>query len=181
MQLLSSFILPKNFRGRSAIFVQLWWLVQASLFRCSPQFAYCYRRLILRAFGAKVGRGVIIRPTVRITFPWKLSIGDFSWVGDDVVLYSLAKINIGMNSVISQKSYICTGGHDYNEKSFSIFGEEINIGNGVWIATDVFIAPGVTVSDGVVIGARSSVFSNLPPLTVCVGSPAKPVKLRVFK
>ena len=71
VQDLKSFVLPPNFRGRPAWFVQLWWIVQATLFRCSPQALYGWRRFLLRLFGAQVGRGVIIRPTVEITYPWK--------------------------------------------------------------------------------------------------------------
>ena len=86
---LSRFRLPADFRGRSAVWVQLWWLVQATLFRLSPQFLFGWRRWLLRLFGARVGAGVLIRPTATITYPWKVAIGDHSWVGDDVVLYSL--------------------------------------------------------------------------------------------
>ena len=109
---LTFFRLPKGFRGGSAIKVQLWWLIQATLFHHSPQFAYGFRRWILRCFGAQVGQGTIIRPTVTITYPWKVTIGDYAWIGDDVVLYSLGDIEIGSHAVVSQKCYLCTGDHD---------------------------------------------------------------------
>ena len=89
---LSKFKLPQNFRGRNAFTVQLWWLVQGTFFRMSPQFMYGFRRFLLRLFGAKIGKKVIIRPSVKITYPWKLSIGDSSWIGDDVDLYTLGNI-----------------------------------------------------------------------------------------
>src|SRR6056300_494828 len=107
VQELDKFKLPKNFRGRNPFIVQLWWLVQSLLFRTSPQFLYGYRRFLLRLFRAKIGKKVILRPTVKITYPWKISIGDYSWIGDDVDLYSLGEIEIGENVVISQKSYLC--------------------------------------------------------------------------
>lgn len=178
MQNLAKFKLPDNFRGKSAIVVQLWWFVQASFFKLSPQFAYGWRRFLLRLFGAKIGKGVIIRPTVTTTYPWKVTIGDYSWIGDDVTLYSLGEIEIGKNTVISQKSYICTGSHDMYREDFAIFAKKITIKNGCWIATDVFVAPNVTIEDDVVVGARSSVFNSLPKNTVCIGSPAKPIKNR---
>ena len=103
MQLLNTFKLPENFRGKNAFVVQLWWIVQGTFFRMSPQFLYGFRNFLLRLFGAKIGKKVIIRPTVKITYPWKVSIGDYSWIGDDVVLYSLGEIEIGKNVVISQK------------------------------------------------------------------------------
>ena len=87
-QNLNSFNQPTDFRGRSAIIVQLWWLVQATLFACSPQFMYGWRIFLLRLFGANIGKNVIIRPTVRVTYPWKLSIGDYAWVGDHAELYT---------------------------------------------------------------------------------------------
>jgi len=133
---------------------------------------------LLRLFGAKIGKKVIIRPTARITYPWKVTIGDYSWIGDEVVLYSLGDIKIGKNTVISQRSYICTGTHDYNSEDFRIYAEGIDIGSKCWLATDVYIAPGITIEDGVVIGARSSVFSNLEAQKIYVGSPAKSIKKR---
>jgi len=180
-QNLVKFKLPSGFRGRPSWFVQLWWIVQDTLFRWSPQFMYGWRRFLLRLFGAKVGKKVLIRPTAKVTFPWKVRIGDYSWIGDDVVLYSLGEIEIGDNVVISQRSYICTGSHDYTKVDFPIFAKKVVIEDEVWLATDVFVAPGVKIGRGTVVGARSSVFKDLPPGKVCIGNPAKPVKDRVNK
>jgi putative colanic acid biosynthesis acetyltransferase WcaF len=181
MQDLSTFELPPNFRGRSALVVQLWWLVQSVLFRTSPQIAYGFRRWILRCFGAKVGRHVVIRPSVTVTYPWKVKIGDYAWIGDDVVLYSLGEIEIGSHAVVSQSSYLCGGAHDYTQSDFPILGRKITIGEQAWIAADVFIAPGVSIGAGAVIGARSSVFRDMPAGMVCLGCPAKPIKPRYEK
>ena len=178
---LNAFKLPVKFRGRPAWFVQLWWLVQGSLLAWSPQFLYGWRRYLLRLFGAQIGTDVLIRPTVRVTYPWKISIGDYSWIGDDVVLYSLGEIEIGKNTVISQKSYLCTGSHDYNSTTFDIYAKPISIGDGVWIASDVFVAPGVQIKDECVIGIRSTVLHDLPTGKICYGSPAKPIKERIMK
>ena len=139
-QNLETFKLPPNFRGRNAFTVQLWWLVQSVLFKTSPQFLYGWRNFLLRLFGAKIGKKVIIRPSVKVTYPWKLSIGDFSWVGDDVDLYTLGNIEIGNNVVISQRSYLCTGSHDYLQGDFPIYQKPIKICDQVWIATDVFLS-----------------------------------------
>ena len=126
-QRLDKFQLPENFRGRSAFVVQLWWLVQDTIFAWSPQFLYAWRRFLLRLFGASIGLDVLIRPTVRVTFPWKLSVGDYSWIGDHVELYTLGEINIGAHCVISQRSYLCTGSHDYSKPGFDIFARPIHI------------------------------------------------------
>lgn len=178
IQNLKFFRLPDGFRGRSAWYVQLWWLVQSTLFAMSPQILYGWRRWLLRLFGAHIGQGVIIRPTARITFPWKVSIGDCSWIGDGAILYSLGKIEIGHNVVISQRSYICTASHDYKKSTFDIYAKKIVIEDEVWLATDVFVAPGVRIGRGSVVGARSSVFHDLPEMTICYGNPARFVRLR---
>lgn len=179
IQELNKFKLPKNFRGRNAFVVQLWWIVQGTLFRMSPQFLYGFRRFLLRLFGAKIGKKVIIRPSVKITYPWKVSIGDYSWIGDDVVLYSLGEIEIGNNVVISQKSYLCTGSHDYLKLDFPISAKKIIIKDESWLATDVFVAPGITVGRGTVVGSRSSVYKEIPANKVCFGNPAKIIKNRI--
>jgi putative colanic acid biosynthesis acetyltransferase WcaF len=179
IQDLKTFRLPANFRGRSGLAVQLWWLVQSTLFRVSPQVMYGFRRWLLRRFGAQIGVGVIIRPSVSIPYPWKLKIGDHSWIGDNAVLYSFATITIGSNVVVSQKSYLCAGTHDYRSPSFDIQAFPIVIEDEAWIAADVFIAPGVTIGRGAVVGSRSSVFNDLPQMMVCVGSPARPVRPRL--
>jgi putative colanic acid biosynthesis acetyltransferase WcaF len=175
---LRNFKVPKGFRGRSEWFVQLWWLVQWFLFRHSPQVFYGWRRFLLRLFGAQIGRNVLIRPTAMVTYPWKLRIGDYSWIGDDVVLYSLGEITIGAHTVISQRSYLCAGTHDYTASGFDITSPPVRIGDQVWIATDVYVAPGVTIGTGTVVGARSSVFNDLPGGMIYYGNPASPVRPR---
>ena len=178
MQDLSKFKLPVNFRGKSAWKVQVWWIVQSVFINLSPQFMYGWRRFLLRCFGANIGKGVLVRPSVHIQYPWKLSVGDYSWIGDDVVLYSLDDIKIGCNTVISQKAYLCAGTHDYQSPDFAIEARPIIIEDECWLAADVFVAPGVTIGKGTVVGARSSVFTSLPAGKICFGTPAKIVRNR---
>lgn len=168
-------------RGREGWFILVWWLVQAIAFPLSLHNMDEFRCLILRKFGAKIGKGVKIRPTARITYPWKVSIDDYSWIGDDVVLYSLDEIAIGSHCVISQKSYLCTGSHDLKDVAFSLITAPIKIGNGAWVATDCFIGPGVKIGANAVIGARSSVFSDIPSQQVAWGSPCRPQYQREIK
>ncbi|PAC30625.1 WcaF family extracellular polysaccharide biosynthesis acetyltransferase [Flectobacillus sp. BAB-3569] len=181
LQELNKFKLPKNFRGRSGFIVQTWWIIQSIFFKNSPQFMYSWRKFLLTLFGAKIGRNVLIRPSVHIQFPWKLEIGDDSWIGDEVVLYNLGNIIIGSNVVISQRSYICTGTHDYAKSDFPIIAYTNIIENEVWIATDVYVAPGVKIGKGAVVGARSSVFKNVRENTINFGSPVKEVSSRYIK
>lgn len=116
--------------------------------------------VLLRLFGASVGKNVIIRPTAKITYPWKVNIGDYSWIGDDVTLYSLGNIIIGNNSIISQRCYLCAGSHDYNSVNFDITSEDIIIGDSCWLATDVLFLEGIIIGSNCVVGARSSVFKK---------------------
>jgi putative colanic acid biosynthesis acetyltransferase WcaF len=145
-QQLGEFKLPPNFRGRSGVLVQLWWLVQATLFRASPQVLCGFRRWLLRLFGARIGKGVVVRPTATFTYPWKITLGDNAWIGDDVVIYSLGPITIGSDAVISQRSYLCAGTHDFSNRGFDILSAS----------------------------ARSSVYKDLPEMMVSAGSPARP-------
>ncbi|HEY9631064.1 MAG TPA: hormogonium polysaccharide biosynthesis acetyltransferase HpsU [Coleofasciculaceae cyanobacterium] len=165
-------------RGRPGWQILLWWLVQSIAFPLTPHFANSTRAALLRRFGAQVGQGVIIRPTARFTYPWKVGLGDYSWIGDNVVLYSLDRIEIGQHCVISQKSYLCTGSHDIQDPAFGLKTAPIVIGNGVWVASDCLIAAGVTIGANAVIGARSLVTQNMPNQQVCWGSPCRPQYLR---
>ena len=160
-------------RGRPGWYVLLWWLVQAIVFPIVPHPMNSIRCLVLRWFGAKIGKGVLIRPTARFTYPWKVEISDYSWIGDHVVFYSLDRISIGDHCVISQKSYLCTGSHDLSDRAFGLETNTIEIGHGVWIATDCFIAPGVQIGSNAVIGARSMVLKSMPAQFVCWGSPCR--------
>lgn len=181
MQKLNKFKLPNNFRGRSGLVVQLWWFTDFFFFKLSPQIMYEWRGFLLRLFGAKIGKGVIVRPSATITYPWKVSIGDYSWIGDNVELYSLGEIEIGSNVVISQKSYLCAASHDYDKEDFPIWAKKITIEDECWLATDVYVAPGVTIGKGTVVGSRSSVFKDLPSGKICIGSPAKVIKDRTIE
>jgi putative colanic acid biosynthesis acetyltransferase WcaF len=176
---LKSFSVPDDFRGRSKITVQLWWIVQATLFSWSPQMLFGWRRFLLRSFGAKIGKNTLIRSTVKVTYPWKVEIGSNTWVGDDCVLYSLGEIKIGNNVAIAHKVYFNTGGHDYQSERFEIFSKPIRIEDECWITNDVYIAPDVVIGKGCVVGARSTVLKSLPAGKICVGYPARPIKDRI--
>lgn len=181
VQDLSKFQTPAGFRGRSAVIVQLWWIVQATVFRASPQFLYGWRRFLLRLFGARIGEGVLVRPTARIVYPWKLTVGDQSWIGDFAEIYCLGPITIGRNAVVSQYAYLCTGSHDIRAIGFDIFAKPITVEDEAWVAAGAFVHPGVTVSRGSVVGARAVVVADTEPMGIYVGDPARKVGDRVSK
>lgn len=178
VQDLSRFRLPAGFRGRSAVTVQLWWIVQGTLFRASPQFMYGFRNGLLRLFGARIGRNVLIRPSARIVYPWKLTIGDNSWVGDYAELYTLGNIVIGRDAVVSQYAYLCTGSHDHRSVSFDITAKEIVVEDEAWVAAGAFVHPGVRIARGSVISARAVLRHNTEPLGVYAGDPAQRIATR---
>ena len=178
---LSSFHLPGLSRGRPGWFVLLWWLVQATVFRWSFHQMYGYRAMLLRLFGAKIGRGVKIRPDARCHFPWRVAIGDHCWIGNGVMLYSLAPITIGTNCVISQEAYLNTGSHDITSPTFDLIVKPIIVEDGAWIGARAFVNLGVTIHVNAVIGAMSNVTKDMPANMVCVGNPCHPLKERGLK
>lgn len=175
---LSAFKMPPHFRGRSPWVVQIWWIVQDTIFRWSPVVLYGWRSFLLRLFGANIGQNVKLRSSVRVTYPWKLTIGDNVWAGDDCVFYNLAPIKLGSNVALAHSVYLCTGLHDYSRIDFPIDAKPIEIEDEVWLTNDVFVGPGVTVRRGCVVGTRSTVLSDLPGAMICYGSPAAAVKTR---
>ncbi|MFC5652891.1 WcaF family extracellular polysaccharide biosynthesis acetyltransferase [Paenibacillus solisilvae] len=168
-------------RGRSGSVVLLWWLVQGTLFKFSLHNMYSFRNTLLRLFGAKIGNGVKVRSTAKFTYPWKVRIGDHSWIGDDVEFYSLDEIIVGSNCVVSQNSYLCTGSHKLNDPAFGLITKPIVIKDGAWVASDVFVCPGVTIYELGVAGARSTVMKDIPAGEIHVGYPAKFLKERMMK
>lgn len=177
-QNLNNFSVPSDFRGRSKVIVQLWWITEKTIFAWSPQFAYGWRRFLLRTFGAKIGKGVLIRPSAKFTYPWKITIGDYTWIGEDCVLYSLGNITIGSHVAVAHRVYFNTGVHDYQNVDFTIDAHPLIINDQAWITNDVYLAPGINIGKGCVIGARSSVFKDMPEGWVCYGNPAQPIKKR---
>lgn len=177
-QKLNEFKLPKDFRGKNKFVVQIWAIFNSLLFSNSPQFMFKFRVFLLRLFGAKIGKNVLIRSSVVITYPWKLEIGDNTWIGEGCYLYNLAQITIGSNVSIAHRNFFNTGGHDYNKTTFDIFAKPILIEDECWITSEVYISPGVTIGKGTVVGVRSLVFNDLPTGMVCYGNPAKPIKER---
>lgn len=159
----------------------VWMLVGKPIFRISFHNWYGFRARLLRLFGARIGTGVAIRPTVNIEVPWMVEIDDDATIGDYAIIYSLGTVTIGKRSVISQYSHLCAGTHDYADHAFKLIRAPVTLGSDVWVGTDVFVGPGVTVGDLAVVGARSSVYKNLPAKMVCVGNPARPIKERNLK
>ena len=169
---------PEGARGRPAWFVQIWWILDALFVRPTPQILYAWRRLAWRVFGARIGKGVLIRPGARVTYPWKLVVGDNCWIGDNATLYSIGEITLGDHTVISQDAYLCAGTHDTRDFRFPIVASPIKIESECWIAARAFVGPGVRIGRGAVVGACSVVQSDVPPATIVAGFPARAIQKR---
>lgn len=159
----------------------LWGAVWLCLFRSSPRPCHGWRRFLLRRFGARIGRGVALQPSCRITMPWKLQMGEYSSLGDYVICYNAGGVRIGRHATISQYSHLCSSSHDYEHPHMAQTFAAIEIGEQAWVCADAFIGPGVSVGQGAVVGARASVFKDVAPWTVVGGNPARPIKKRVIR
>jgi putative colanic acid biosynthesis acetyltransferase WcaF len=168
-------------RGAGALKEALWLIVGLLLFRICP---FCFsplKCLVLRAFGARVGRGIIIKPQVKITFPWKLEIGDHVWLGEESWLLNLEQICIGNNVCISQRTFLCTGNHDYKSSTFDLIAKPITVEDGAWLGAGSWVGPGVTIGSHAVLTAASVATKDLDPWSIFQGNPAQFVKKREMK
>ncbi len=160
----------------------LWNLARQILFRpFGSRLFIKWRVLVLKCFGAKIEWSANVYSSVKIWAPWNLEIGKNSSLGPHVDCYNQGKITIGSNTIISQKTYLCASTHDYNQNDFPLILKPITIGNGVWVAADAFVGPGICIEDYAVIAARSAVVKNISKNTIVGGNPAKIIKIRSFE
>jgi putative colanic acid biosynthesis acetyltransferase WcaF len=150
----------------------VWILVRFLFFQNAFPWPSPLRCALLRIFGAKIGRGVVIRENVNISFPWRLTIGDHVWIGEDVGILTLAPVTIESNVCISQRAYLCTGSHDFRREDFKLQVAPITVREGSWIAAACFIAPGIKIGSGAVVSAGSVVFESVAPKAFVRGNPA---------
>lgn len=148
-------------RGASKIKEGFWWVVRSLLFAPWFPIPSVLKVAALRFFGARVGNGVVIRSRVNITFPWKLTIGDHVWIGEEVLILSLAQVTIDSHVCISQRAFLCTGSHRFRSENFDLVTKPITIGEGSWIAANVFIGPGVTLAPGSLCKAGAVVTKSM--------------------
>ena len=155
----------------------LWSCVQLPFWLRIPRLLTPIRIALLRLFGAQIAQRCLVG-TARIWLPWNLQMDEFSAIGDSAEIYNLAPVRIGANSVVSQRSYLCTATHDYTKSNFPIYSLPITIGPSVWIAAGSFVGPGINVGEGAVVGACSVVTKDVPSWTVCAGNPCRVIKAR---
>jgi len=164
-------------RGRPRLREALWRSMEGLFFR-SWIPGSTWRVWLLRLFGAGVGKGVIIKPHVKIKFPWKLSIGDNSWIGEAVWIDNLAEVSIGKNCCLSQGAYLCTGNHRWDLDTFNLVTSPIRIEDHCWIGAMAQIAPGVVCEEGAVLTMGSLASANIEQWHIHSGTPAQAVRSR---
>lgn len=156
-----------------------WYVVKMAFFLTAIPWPARLKARLLRTFGATIGTGVVIAPMVNIHMPWKLVVGDHSWIGQETFLLNLERIVIGAHCCISQRAFLCTGNHNYKSRTFDYLGAEIEVGNGSWIGASAFIGPGVTIGDNAVITAGSVVLESAAEDMVHKGNPSVPARRRL--
>ncbi|ASY11367.1 putative colanic acid biosynthesis acetyltransferase WcaF [Candidatus Planktophila lacus] len=152
----------------------LWLCCQYFIFRFTF-LPSVIRTVILRTFGASVGSGVLIRRGVRVHIPWNLEIGDDCWIGEEVWFINHEKITIGSNVCISQRSIICSGGHDYRSASLEYAHKPVVIKDGAWVCLDAKVLPGVTIGECSVVSAGEIVRKSLPDYSMLVGGQVRQI------
>lgn len=167
--------------GRSRLLHALWFFVGQPLLRCSVLPWSGFRVRLLRWFGASIGRGVVIKPGVRVKYPWLLKIGHHSWIGEDAWIDNLAAVTLGNHVCISQGAYLCTGNHDWSDPAFGLVVKPITLHNGAWAGAKAVLCPGVTLGEGAVAAAGSVITRDIPAWQIYAGNPGQHVKTRRLK
>ncbi len=165
--------------GASIITRAIWYLVNRLFFISYFPFS-SVKIFLLKFFGAKIGKGLVLKPHINIKYPWRLTIEDNSWIGEGVWIDNLADVVIGQNCCLSQGAMILCGNHNYKLTSFDLMIDKIIIEDGVWIGAKAIVCPGVTCSTHAVLTAGSVAVSSLEPYSIYQGNPAIKIKERVI-
>lgn len=135
---------------------------------------------LLRCFGAKIGKGVVIKPSVNIKYPWNLSIGDYTWIGENVWIDNLVQVTIGSDVCVSQGAMLLCGNHNYKKSTFDLMVGKIVLEDGCWVGAQSVVCPGVTLHSHAVLGVASVANKNLDAYTIYQGNPAQMVRKRII-
>ena len=158
-----------------------WYFFNAIIFKSALFPINTLKVLLLKMFGAQLGEGIVIKPGVNIKFPWKLAIGNHSWIGEGVWIDNLATVTIGSSVCISQNAYLLTGNHNFKKQSFDLITTPIIIEDGVWIGASAIVCPGVICGSHAVLSVASVATKNMDPYHIYKGNPAEKVSLRVIE
>jgi len=173
IQQLDRYRTPSDWHPGAPLLVQvLWFCLGTQLLAARWLPGSAWRVLLLRAFGARIGRRCRIKPGLRVKFPWRLQVGEACWLAEDAWIDNLAPVQLGDRVCLSQGAYLCTGNHDFRSPSFDLKLGAISIGSDAWIAARAVLAPGTSVGAGAVIALASTVSGHVPPGAIVRGNPA---------
>jgi putative colanic acid biosynthesis acetyltransferase WcaF len=169
-----------NYRPGPRFKVLTWYFVNYFIFFSVFPYPSRFKIFLLRLFGAKVGHGVIIKPHARIKNPWRLNIGNYCWVGEDVWIDNIENVSIGNNVCLSQGAVLLTGNHDYSKSNFPPKYDKIVIEDGVWICARAVVCPGVVCKSHSVLSVNSVATKDLDEMRIYMGNPAVFIRNRVI-
>lgn len=178
---LSQFTTGEFDKGASKLKQAFWFFINALLVKASWNPFMGIKILLLKAFGAKIGKGLVIKNNVCVKFPWKLTIGDHCWLGEDCWIDDLDYVTIGNNVCISQGALLITGNHDYTFSDFPYRNAPIVVEDGAWIGAKSVVAPGVTVAEGSILSLGAVATKDTEPYGIYKGNPAELIKKRIIK
>ncbi len=153
----------------------VWYCINVLFFKNSINISSGLKIFLLKLFGASIGEGVVVKPAVNIKYPWKLTIGNHSWIGEKVWIDNLSAVVIGNSVTISQGALLLTGSHDHTKETFDFISFPIILEDGAWIGARAVVAGGVTCHTHSILGINSVAESNLLAYTIYKGNPAVPV------
>lgn len=158
--------------GASKFKQVIWYLVNVFFFKNSLNISSGLKVALLKMFGAKIGKGVVIKPGVNIKYPWKLSVGEYCWIGEEVWIDNLSDVIIGNSVTISQGALLLTGSHDHTRETFDFLSNTIILEDGVWIAARAIVFGRVTCKSHSILGMNSIADKNMDAYTIYKGNPA---------
>ena len=166
--------------GGTAVKRVLWFYLNALFLKTSLMPSNSFKCFLLRSFGAKVGKGVTIKPGVNVKYPWHLTIGHHTWIGENVWIDCLLPVTIGSNVCLSQGAVLLTGNHDYKKASFNLIVSGFVLEDGVWIGAGAIVNPGITAASHAVLTSGSVATKDLDAYSIYQGNPAVKVRERVI-
>ncbi len=164
--------------GANAVKRILWFYINAVIFKTSLLPVSVLKTFLLRIFGARIGKNVNIKPCVNIKHPWLLTIGDETWIGENVWIDNIVAVTIGANACLSQGAVILTGSHDYKKSTFDLITGAVILENGVWIGAGAIVNQGITASSHAMLTAGSIATKNLEAYSIYQGNPAIKIRSR---
>lgn len=167
-----------HYRPGNAVKRGLWYATSMVFFGTAFPWPSVLKRFLLKLFGASIGRGVVIKPSVRIKYPWFLKVGNHTWIGESVWIDNLAVVEIGSHCCLSQGAFLLTGNHDYTSKSFNLRIQKVYLSDGVWIGAKATVCPGVICESHSVLTVGSVATTRLEPYGVYAGVPAEKKRIR---